>query len=204
MGEWFVPFVEWMTNVPPLWAYTVILVIAWLENVFPPVPGDLVVVFGGYLVGVGKLQLAPVILLATVGGAVGFMCVYALGRHMGEAIFEKRRFRWLPVRKMRKARVWIHRWGYGAVAANRFLTGARSVISLAVGIAGMRPLWVAVYATVSAGIWCALMALLGYFLGQNWQVVALYLERYSIVVGVLLLVGLVLFGARMYLQRNAQ
>lgn len=203
MGEWFVSLVEWMTNVPPLWAYVGILAIAWLENVFPPVPGDLVVVFGGYLAGLGHLQLMPVILLATAGGAVGFMCVYALGRHMGEAIFDKRRFRWLPKRKMRKARVWIHRWGYGAIAANRFLTGARSVISIAVGIAGMRPLWVAVYATTSAVVWCALMALLGYFLGENWPVVAGYLEQYSVVMGALLLSALLIWAARVYLRRNA-
>ncbi len=203
MGEWFIAFVEWMTAIPPVWAYAVILVVAWLENVFPPIPGDLVVVFGGYLVGLGQLQMAPVILLATVGGAAGFMCVYALGRHMGEAVFDKRRFRWLPKRQMRKARVWLHRWGYGAIAANRFLTGARSVISIAVGIAGMRPFWVAVYATISALLWCALMVVLGYYVGQNWQVVAVYLERYSAVIAALIVVGLGVWIARMYLWRNA-
>ncbi len=196
MGEWIYSFADWMTVIPPLWAYLVILLVAWLENIVPPIPGDIIIVFGGYLVGIGHLQMVPTIILSTIGGAVGFMCVYWLGVTMGDAVFDRKRYRWLPKREMRKARVWIHRWGYGAVLANRFLTGARSVISLAVGIAKMRPWRVGLYATLSALVWTSLMVLAGYYVGQNWEVVAEYLENYGIVVGALLLVLLLGYVAR--------
>lgn len=180
----------WMESLSPAWAYTAILLIAYGENVVPPVPGDMVVVFGGYLVGVGTLSFVPVVALSTLGGALGFMTMYALGYRVGGAILDPDRFRWLPKREIRTARRWLHRWGYGVVAANRFLSGARSVISLTVGMAHMRPVPTAAFATLSALVWTILITYLGYAVGDNWPLVQTYLERYGqVMVALLAAVG---------------
>ena len=71
MEQFFTDLIDWMTAVTPFWAYALILLIAYVENVVPPIPGDLIVVFGGYLVGLGKLTFWGVVLLATVGGVAG-------------------------------------------------------------------------------------------------------------------------------------
>ena len=173
---------SWMEGLPALWAYLVVFGIAYGENVCPPIPGDMVVVFGGYLVGRGTLSLPVVIALATVGGALGFMTVYAVGRRFGRAVMDPERFRWIPQKHLKQARGWIRRWGYGVVAANRFLTGARSVISLAVGMAQMNAWKTAFWATVSAAVWCSLIAYAGYAVGENWRLVRGYLADYSRVV----------------------
>lgn len=192
----------WMEGLPTLWAYLVILLVAYGENVLPPVPGDMVVVFGGYLVGRGNLSLPVVILLATVGGAFGFMTVYAIGRRFGRAVLDPDRFGWIPQENLERARRWIQRWGYGVVAANRFLTGARSVISLAVGMAQMDARKTALWATVSAGVWCTLIAYAGYAVGENWRLVRSYLADYSrVVLGVFVLL-LVAWGLHRYRQRR--
>ena len=192
MEQFFLDLIEWMTGVPSLWAYLIILVIAYGENVLPPIPGDLIIVFGGYLVGLGKLDYFVVVLLATLGGALGFMTMYAVGAHVGRAIFAPDRYRWLPKPYIAKARAWMQRWGYGVVAANRFLSGARSVISLTVGMAHMPAGRTAAFATLSALVWTALITFAGYIVGENWEVVSVYLSRYGqvIIVLLILLIGI--------------
>lgn len=188
LADLFSDFFAWMEALPPGWAYVMLFAIAYGENVFPPIPGDMIIVFGGYLVGVGTLSFPVVVFLATLGGALGFMSVYALGRRMGEAVLDPGRFRWLPAAQVAKAQAWLRRWGYGVVVANRFLTGARSVISLAVGMARMNAWKTALCATISAFVWTGTIVYAGYAVGDNWRVIADYLRSYGR--AVLLAVGL--------------
>ncbi len=187
MGEFFVEVFDWIQTLSPFWAYLAILVIAYGENIVPPVPGDMVVVLGGYLAGAGKLSLVTVVLLSTVGGALGFMTMYAFGHLIGEAVMDPNRLKWIPKRRVRRAREWLHRWGYGVVAANRFLSGLRSVISITVGMAHMSPLRTAAWASLSAAIWTLLIAFLGYKVGENWQSVSVWIKQYGQVILVLII-----------------
>lgn len=194
---------SWLEGLPPVWAYLVLLVVAYGENVVPPIPGDMAVVFAGYLAGTGALHLGAVIGLSTVGGALGFMTMYVIGRRVGGAVFDPDRLRWLPKAQIRKARSWLERWGYGVVAANRFLSGARSVISLSVGMAEMEAGRTALWATVSSAVWTALIAWAGYAVGDNWEVVRGWLQTYGqVMVTLLVLVALVVVGRKLWRRRR--
>jgi membrane protein DedA with SNARE-associated domain len=185
-------FIAWMSEVPPLWAYGIILLIAYGENIVPPIPGDLIVVFGGYLVGIGRLDFILVVLLSTLGGALGFMTMYLIGIKLGRAVLDPDRFRWIPQDQIEKVQQWLLKWGYGVVLANRFLSGARSVISLTVGMAHMNARKTASFATISAAVWTLLIAYAGYAVGENWEVVSEYLRQYGrVVLGVIVLIVVV-------------
>jgi membrane protein DedA with SNARE-associated domain len=196
VGDFLNDIVEWMTALPVLSAYVMILIIAYGENVLPPIPGDMIVVFGGYLVGVGRLEMPLVILLATIGGAAGFMTMYAIGKRLGVAVAEEGRFRWIPVNRIKKSKELLGKWGYSLILANRFLSGLRSVISLTVGMAEMPAAKVSVYATISALAWTAILTYLGFFLGDHWEEVSVYLRTYGTVVTVI--IGLFI-GIQVYL-----
>ncbi len=202
MDTLFADLIEWMAGVPPLWAYLIILVIAFGENVLPPIPGDLVVVFGGYLVGLGKLNFVVVVVLATLGGAVGFMTMYALGARLGTAVLSSNRYRWLPKAYIFKTQAWMKRWGYGVVAANRFLSGARSVISLTVGMAHMPAGRTAAFATLSAAVWTVLITFAGYIVGDNWEGVSVYLRRYGQIVLAVIVLFILIQIIRSYRVRK--
>jgi membrane protein DedA with SNARE-associated domain len=162
--------------------------------VLPPIPGDMIVVFGGYMAGLGRLDLMMVVLLSTVGGAAGFMSMYALGSRLGTALMDPERFRWLPKGRVRTAQAYLERWGYRLVAANRFLSGLRSVISLSVGMAHKPALPTALYATLSAAAWTLLLALGGLYLGENWEVVGEYIQNYgAVIITLMVLFGVVQF-----------
>lgn len=188
MEQFFTDLFARIIEIPPGWAYLVILVVTYVENVAPPIPGDLVVVIGGYLVGVGTLDFVLVVLLSTLGGLAGFMTMVVLGERLGNSRLASGRLGWLPKQHIAKVQAWLLRWGYVVIAANRFLSGARSVISLAVGMAGMAKGPTACYALASALAWTFLITLLGYYVGGNWEIVADYLRQYGRVV-----FGLILF-----------
>lgn len=202
MAEFFADIFNWVASLPPMWAYAVILIIAYGENIVPPIPGDMVVVFGGYLAGLGQLNFFTVWLLSTIGGALGFMSMYYMGRRMGNALYDPNRFRWLPKKQMEKARDWLERWGFWVVLANRFLSGARSVISLTVGMAKKNPYQTTVLSSVSALVWTGLIIYGGYAVGENWQIIGEYIRTWGYVILALTAVALLIWGGRRFIARQ--
>lgn len=186
MTDLLTDLVAWMEGLSPFWIGVTVFVVAYLENVIPPVPGDVLVVFGGTLAGLGLIPLWLVIALATVAGTLGFMTMYAIGWKLDTAVLDAGRIRWLPRGPIHKAQRWLGRWGYGLVAANRFLSGARSVISLLVGASELKALPTAALAALSALVWTALIATGGYLLGDEWPRIAEYLKQYGQAVTALL------------------
>ncbi|MDE2995152.1 MAG: DedA family protein [Bacteroidota bacterium] len=182
MGDVLIAIVDWMASLPAFWVYSIIFLVAWLENVVPPIPGDMVVVFGGYMAGVDLLSAPLVVALATIGGTLGFMSMYAVGHRVGTGLLDPGRFRWLPKKRILRVREKLSRRGFILVAANRFLSGLRSVISLTVGMshmpAGLTWLWSA----VSSLLWCVLLTVAGYVVGENWEIVSSWLRTWGGVV----------------------
>jgi membrane protein DedA with SNARE-associated domain len=194
--------IDWMSGLPPSLVYLTILLIAYGENVVPPIPGDMVVVFGGYLAGVSSLNIWAVILLSTIGGAAGFMTMFWLGNRLGEAIMDPRRFRWLPKDQIMVGRRWLRRWGYGLILANRFLSGTRSVISIVAGMAHMNTRRVLAAATTSAAVWTCLIAWIGYFVGDQWEIVGEYLATYGKIMLWVVVAGVGVYLAWRFFRRH--
>ncbi len=191
MAQSLSDILDWIAVLSPVWIYAVVLSVSWLENVVPPVPGDLLVVFAGYLAGLGKADPVILVAVATVGGTLGFMTMFAAGRRLGNAVLAPDRFRWLPKERIARARVHVSRWGYTLIAANRFLSGLRSVISLSVGMSD-KPVWPTVFwSSLSSLVWCLLLVYGGVYLGANWEQVTGWLQVWGwAMTGVLILVVL--------------
>lgn len=194
-----------MEGLAPAWIYLTIVAVAYIENVVPPIPGDMVIAFSGYLVASGQLSLIPVIGLAALGGTAGFLTMFAVGWSVGGAVFDVDRMRWVPKAPAHRVRAWLIKYGYAVVFANRFLAGARSVISLAVGAVRMDPARVAVWAGLSSVLWCGGIVLLGYLVGDQWAIIGKYLRAYGEgMVAVLILAVLIYSGVRLrrYFRRR--
>ena len=202
MTEALEEFVETVGRLDPKLAYLLLLVSAFLENVIPPVPGDMVVVFSAYLVGRGVLEWWPVYLSTCVGGAIGFVTMFLIGAHQGRAFFRPGGFggRWFSASTLERAEVWLARHGPWLIVANRFLSGVRSVIALTAGIGGMSLKVVAGLGLVSIAIWNGLLLYAGLFLGQNWGRVLGLLEAYNRI----WLILLVLFALGLIWRRRRE
>lgn len=195
MGDNLADIVEWMAGLPPILAYLTILGVSYLENIVPPIPGDMVVVFGGYMAGLGLLSPWLVIGLSTLGGSLGFLTMYAIGYRLGRGVLDPERYKWLPKSHIFTVRGKLEDWGFWLIALNRFLSGLRSVISLTVGMAQMSFRKTALWCTVSAFVWTSAISGAGFYIGENWEIVGEYLRTYGLIVIVLLMLfAIVQFG----------
>ena len=188
--------VQFLNNIAPIWVYLIIFAIAYLENILPPIPGDLVVVFGGYLVGMGKLSMLPTIFWAGLGGAIGFMTLFEIGKHIGNRASQKKGLKWISQAQLEKSQGWMKQYGQGIVLANRFLAGTRSVISVSAGISHLNTLKTTISSTVSSFVWCALLVYLGFWLGDRWELVGEWLGTYSKVILAILGLAGAIWGFR--------
>jgi membrane protein DedA with SNARE-associated domain len=169
----------WLSGLPPGAVYAVLLAIAYLENVIPPVPGDVAIVVAGMVAAAGAVSLPVVVALAAAGGTAGFMTVYAAGRYFDGVLDDPTRFRWLPRGDIRRAEAYVARYGRVVVAANRFLPGVRAVIAIATGMSGIAPAAAAALACASATVWAGLIAYLGFALVDNRAALARFLAGFE-------------------------
>ncbi len=197
-------FVEWLRGLPPGGIYAVLLVVAWGENVVPPIPGDLVVVVAGSFVALGLIGLVPTFVIASIGSVLGFLTVYAVGRRLGVAVHDPTRLRFIPRGALTTVTAWLEKWGMGVIAANRFLSGGRAVIGLLAGASRLPAGRVALWATVSALAWNVILVGGGYALGTQWKRVIVALEQYGRVVSLLLVVVAFAWGVRWWWKRKGR
>src|SRR6056297_1785226 len=119
--------VEWISMVPPSGIYMILFGIAYVENLIPPMPGDVIVAFGGYLAAEGVIGIMPLWGFTVIASVLGFMTMYWLGYKWGVQIEEHREdhllLRFIDYKYFKRGKKWMGRWGQGVILANRFLAG---------------------------------------------------------------------------------
>ncbi|TLU82563.1 MAG: DedA family protein [Chlorobium sp.] len=191
--------IAWLQHSDPFAIYVFLFLIAFFENVVPPIPGDVPVAFIGYLIYNSQLTFGVALFSASLGSTVGFMVVYMLSKYLGLKLyaegatvaqhrFSKSIHRFFPPSDMELLRGKFATHGYLAVLVNRFLFGSRAVISVMAGLMHLRTLFVLLAAMTSAVAWNALLLYGGFFLGSKWQNIGGYVALYTIPVSVFFVV----------------
>lgn len=188
----------------PIWVYLSVSAFAFLENIFPPLPSDVVVLFVGSLVGIGTIDFTAALLLATFGSTAGFVVMYKVGDWFGVKILEAGKLRFIPVDSVHKVEGWFRKYGYVLIVINRFLTGTRAVVSFFAGMSELPLMPTVVLSFVSAFVWNFVLLFAGKELGENWQLIAQYLETYSkAVTGILAIIVILFVGRYVYYRLRA-
>jgi membrane protein DedA with SNARE-associated domain len=178
---------KWTMNVISSTGYLGIVLLMFLENVFPPIPSEVIMPLAGYMVAQAKLSLMGIIIAGTVGSVLGALPLYYIGRLVGEERLKEltdKHGRWLTVSRkdIERAKRWFEKHGALAVFICRLVPGIRSLISIPAGIRRMNLASFLAYTTIGAAMWTALLAYLGYVLGSNFRKVDEYLDPASWVV----------------------
>ena len=193
-------FLNYLHSLPDALIYLLLGLSAYVENIFPPIPGDTITAFGAFLVGIGRLDFFGVYVSTTLGSLLGFMTLFWVGLYLGRRFFVEKDYRFFKAKDIIKAEAWYRKHGYLLVAFNRFLPGIRSVISLAGGISRLRVMGVALLALLSCAVWNLIWILMGYMLGTNWEVfearITAILTRYNIIVLVVFALVIIFFVVR--------
>lgn len=174
---------------PPVAIYAILAALAFLENIFPPVPGDAVVALGAFLSVGGPLD--PVVLLAVVWSAnfIGAVGVYYLARRLGGTLFETRAGRRLlsPESIASLERGYI-KYGLPGVFLGRLLPGVRAVVAPFAGLIRLPPHRALAPIALASALWFATLILIGRYIGQSWDGIQKVLQNLNTglaVVGVL-------------------
>ena len=191
-----------ISSFTPFWIYVTLFLFAFVENVFPPSPSDLVVVIGGSLVSTGVISFIPALLLTTIGSVVGFMILFYFGSTVDRKVVHSGKHKYIPVDAIEKVELWFKKYGYYVIVANRFMPGTRSVISFFAGMSMMNAKKTILLAAISAFVWNAIIIYLGYFFGNNVSVVDKYLSTYSNIAIAITVVVVIILVMKFYLSRK--
>ena len=183
----------WATDVIEQLGYWGLAFMVALENVFPPIPSEVVLPMAGFLTGNGRMNYGLALLAATVGSVVGALILYEIGHLFGERRLRalvRRYGTWLGVKEsdIDKADEWFDRYGGLAVMLCRVVPIVRSLISIPAGLRRMPLGTFVLYTTIGSSVWNAILIGAGWILGDNWEEVEQYVGylQYLVIIAVLL------------------
>jgi membrane protein DedA with SNARE-associated domain len=195
----------------PAAGYAAIFAAMFLENLFPPIPSELIMPLGGFYVQQGRLALLPVVLAGLLGTVLGALPWYGIGRLVNEERIERwldRHGRWIGIsaKELHRSREWFNRHGTALVFWGRLVPGIRTLISVPAGVEMMPLLPFLLWTTAGSLIWTLLLTVAGLALGEGYSNVELWIAPVARVIKVLLLLallgGAVWLGLRIWRRRR--
>ncbi|MDM7936635.1 MAG: DedA family protein [Cyanobium sp. CZS 48M] len=184
----------------PIAGYGAIFGAMFLENLFPPIPSELIMPLGGFYVQQGQLGLVPVVLAGLAGTVLGALPWYGVGRLVNEERIEhwlERHGRWIGISplELQRSRTWFSRHGTALVFWGRLVPGIRTLISVPAGIEMMPMVPFLLWTTAGSLIWTLLLTVAGIALGEGYANVEVWLQPVTQVIKVLLVLSALAFAA---------
>lgn len=179
-----------------------------LENVFPPIPSEVILLFGGFMTTYTSLNIALMVVAATLGSLLGAIVLYYIGK-----ILNKERLKKIVSGKVGKvlrlkekdidmADHWFDTKGNKTVFFCRFIPIVRSLISIPAGMSEMPMAKFLLYTTVGSVIWNTVLIVIGNRVGENWESILGVFDQYSHIVLILLILIFVLFIVWFYTKKQ--
>ena len=179
---------EIITQVIEKCGYLGVCFLIAVENLFPPIPSEVILTFGGFMTTCTRLSVPGVIVFSTIGSVIGALILYRIGMEMTpkklENLYQKSWFRRLGFERenIENTVSWFQQHGKAAVLVGRCIPIIRSLISVPAGMTEMNfPLFL-IYTVAGSTVWNCVLVSAGAALGNSWDTVLPYMERYSGVV----------------------
>lgn len=185
---------DWITGLLEQLGLAAVAFLMLAENVFPPIPSEVIMPLAGFLAFEGKMNIVAAVAAGSFGSLLGTYLWYIAARRIGEARLRRlvaRHGRWLTLSldDLDRAGDWFRRHGRMAVLLGRLMPGIRTVISVPAGLTGMKHAPFLAYSLLGTAVWTAFLTGLGYALGSQYDKVADWLNPVTtaIIVGALAL-----------------
>lgn len=186
---------EMMIYIMNTYGYLGVCFLIAVENIFPPIPSEVILTFGGFMTTYTRLTVPGVIIFSTLGSTIGALVLYRIGLALTpqklENLTKGKLFHLLGFEKedVEKTMSWFERHGKKAILFGRCIPIIRSLVSVPAGMAEINiPLFL-IYTIIGSTLWNILLVTLGAALGASWETVLIYLRQYAAVIRILLLAG---------------
>ena len=196
---------DWIFSVITALGYVGLALLLVAENLFPPIPSEVVLPLAGFVVGTGDLNFWGALAASTVGSVVGALILYAVGRYGGRGMVVRygHLLRVSP-EGLALAEGWFRRYGDWVVLGARVVPLARSVVSIPAGTMTMPLPRFVVLTTIGSGLWNAALIGAGVALGANWPVIENWIGSYKEAALVVAAVAAVVLLALYHRRRKAR
>jgi membrane protein DedA with SNARE-associated domain len=180
-------FVAWLVDFVHHLGYLGIFLMTFVESTFVPIPAEVTMIPAGYLVQQGKMSLIPVLLASIFGTVGGAYFNYWLAKRYGRELFIRYgKYLMMTPEKLDKLELFFYRHGAISTFTGRLIPGVRHYISFPAGLAKMDLKKFVIYTALGGAIWMTVLVLLGYYIGENEELMMRYLPKAK--VGMLVLI----------------
>lgn len=192
---------NWMTSFMSQYGYLAIFLLVALENVFPPIPSEIILTFAGFMIISTNMNFFGVVISATLGAVVGAIVLYGLGALLKKETIENildgkiGKIMGFKREDVDKAITWFNKKGAITVLFTRCIPVVRSLISIPAGTSRMNLVPFTIYTTIGTLIWNILLVWLGQIAGENWEAMANNLEHISSIFKYVLVLVVILGGS---------
>ncbi|WP_035051838.1 DedA family protein [Carnobacterium pleistocenium] len=188
----------WIQGIMEQFGYIGVFLLIMVENLFPPIPSEIILTFGGFMTTSTNLTIWGVILASTLGSMIGAMILYGIGLLLDVKRLEKIVDRWGHILRLtrddiHKADKWFDKYGIWTVFFCRFVPLIRSLISLPAGMSNMNFGLFLFFTTIGSLIWNTVLIYLGAAVGSQWEVIVHYMDIYSNIAYALMAIAIVVF-----------
>lgn len=189
---------NWITQFMEQYGYLGVFLMIALENVFPPIPSEIILPFGGFMTTYTSMTVPGVVIASTAGSVVGAVILYGIGLLLDVERLEKIIDRFghiLRVTKedVHKADAWFDKYGIWTVLFCRMVPLIRSLISIPAGMSNMKFWLFLVFTTVGTLIWNIILVSVGAALGDNWDRITEFMDVYSNIAYAIIGIGIIIF-----------
>lgn len=182
--------------------YIGIFVLIMIENLFPPIPSEIILTFGGFMTTVTSLNIVMVIIVATLGSVVGAILLYKVASYFGKERLTKIVLKYGRILRLKESDIeraenFFLKYGSWAVFLCRMIPLIRSLISIPAGMTKMKMSRFLILTTAGSLLWNTVLIGLGAMLGESWNEIVVFMDSFSTiiysVIAITLVVGLGFF-----------
>jgi len=199
---------QWIISLMSQFGYFGVFFLIFIENIFPPIPSEVILAFGGFATTVPEynMSMVGVVIASTLGSVAGAILLYWIGAKFNVDVIERFVAKWghilrLKVEDIEKADKWFEKRGILAVFLCRMVPVLRSLISIPAGMAKMKFQTFMLFTVLGTLIWNILLVAAGAALGANWHTIVSILGTYqdlTFVVFALIAIALIVW----FIRRN--
>jgi len=185
----------WVENIISTMGYPGLYLVMFLENIFPPIPSEVVLPLAGSLTLSGRFSIGLITVVGMLGSLTGAFAFYGIGKWLGEANVRKfiekyGRYAFLSTADLDRSLDWFNRYDDRVIFFSRMVPIVRSLISIPAGIATMHFWKFSIYTILGTALWSFLLSFGGRLLGEQWHLITDFVNTYQNIV--LVIIGLLL------------
>jgi len=182
------------------WGYLGVFILMSIESSFIPFPSEIVLVPAGYLASQQQMSIGMIMLSALGGSMTGAFINYYLAFTLGRKILRRYgKYFFIKENALEKMDSYFSKHGHISTFIGRLIPGIRQLISIPAGLSRMNLVVFSIYTALGAGIWALILVMIGYFIGENQELIDIYLKEITFTV---LIILFLLASWYAYMQRR--